>query len=125
MRLIDKQSFIRQKAQENAVDPSGGKILWSRHAVAALVDDELSRFDLEVALQHSHVIEDYPPAHRPLPDCLILAFISVDRPIHAVIAIDDPNDRIFIVTVYIPTDDRWEDEWRMVGPVVKTTQRQN
>jgi hypothetical protein len=112
MQLTGKQSFIRRIARENVYDAVGSKILWSHHAVGALVDDGLSRSDVEVALQHSQVIEDYPPAHRPLPDCLVLTFISASKPIHAVIAIDDTNDRIFIVTVYIPTRDRWENDWR-------------
>ncbi len=112
MLPVEKQSFIRQKARENIGDSIGEKILWSRHAVAALVDDSLSRMDVESALQHGQIIEDYPPAHRPLPDCLIFATLSVGKPIHAVVAIDEPNDRIFVVTVYVPTRERWENDWR-------------
>jgi hypothetical protein len=112
MTVSDKQNYIRQKARENAHDPSGRKVLWSRHAVAALVDDGLLRTDVEAALQHGWVIEDYPPARRPLPDCLVFATLVDGCPIHAVVAIDESNDRIFIVTVYKPTGDRWEDDWQ-------------
>ena len=112
MDFNDKQRFIQEKARDNAFDLAAEKILWSRHGVAALIDDGLSRADVEIALQRSHIIEDYPPTHRPLPDCLVLAVLSPDKPIHAVIAIDEPHDRIFIVTVYIPTNDRWENDWQ-------------
>ena len=112
MPRFSKQQLVRQIALDSTSTSDGGKILWSRHAVAALVDDGLERRDVELALQQCHVIEDYPVAHRPLPDCLVLAFIPPRVPIHAVIAIDELNDRIFIVTVYMPTDDRWEDDWR-------------
>lgn len=112
MAFTDKQDFVRQKAWENTRDPDGEKILWSRHATAALVDDGVDRMGVEAALQDSQVIEDYLPAHRPLPDCLVFATLSEGRPIHAVVAIDESNDRIFMVTVYIPTEDRWEDDWQ-------------
>ena len=116
MQAIEKQTFIRQKAGENLRAPGAGKILWSRHAVAALIDDGLSRMAVEAALREAEVIEDYLPTHRPLPDCLALATLPSNRPIHAVIAIDEFNDRIFVVTVYLPARDRWQDDWRTRKP---------
>jgi len=112
MDKIDKQRFIRQVATRNVHDPDASKVLWSRHAVAALINDHLQRRNVEDALQHCQVIEDYPPSHRPLPDCLVLAILADGRPIHVVAAVDESNDRIFIVTVYIPASDRWEDDWQ-------------
>jgi hypothetical protein len=35
--VIDKQDFIREKARQNADDPEGSKILWSRHAIIGTV----------------------------------------------------------------------------------------
>jgi hypothetical protein len=116
MQTIEKQAFIRMKARENLHIYEARKILWSRHAVAALIDDGLSRIDIEAVLPQAEIIEDYPPTHRPLPDCLVLAMLSSNRPIHAVIAIDESNGRIFIVTVYLPTSDRWQDDWRTRKP---------
>jgi hypothetical protein len=112
MNALDKQSFIRQRVIQNAYDPNASKILWSRHAVAALIDDGLHRTDVERALLHCEVIEDYAPEHRPLPDCLILATLANGGPVHAVIAVDEAHGRIFVVTVYVPTSDRWENDWR-------------
>ena len=68
--------------------------------------------EMESAFRHCEVIEDYPATHRPLPDCLILAWLADGRPLHAVIAIDDHKDRIFVVTVYVPDRERWHDDWR-------------
>ena len=48
---------------------------------------------------------------RPLPSCLVLGFIA-DEPIHAVLAIDKDFDRIFIITIYRPSRERWQDDWR-------------
>jgi hypothetical protein len=107
-----EQDFIQAKAIQNQRDPAAAKILWSRHAVAAIIDDELDRITVEVALSQCEVIEVYPQVHRPLPDCLVLTMLSANKPLHAVIAIDKSSDRIFIVTVYIPTKDKWQDDWR-------------
>jgi len=47
-----------------------------------------------------------------LPDCLVLAFISNGRSLHSVVALDQANDRIFVVTVYRPDKERWENDWK-------------
>lgn len=87
-------------------------MLWSRHATARLIDSGLRRLDVEAALAHCVVIEDYPTAHRPLPDCLVMAYLHAGDPIHVVVAIDEPLERLFVVTVYRPTSERWQDDWR-------------
>ncbi|MFQ5857511.1 MAG: DUF4258 domain-containing protein [Anaerolineae bacterium] len=100
-----KQTFIRRKATER-------KVKWSRHALNELASEPMSVGDVETALQSAEVIADYPHLHRYLPDCLVLAFVSPDEPIHCVVAINEPHDYILIVTVYRPTTQEWEDDWR-------------
>jgi hypothetical protein len=112
MNSLSKQSFIRQKAQENRNDLQGEKVYWSRHAIAEMINDGLNRADVEAALENCEVIEDYPRGHRPLPDCLVLGTLTDARPIHAVVAIDETNDRIFMVTVYLPSTEKWHNDWR-------------
>lgn len=112
MELLEKQTFIRRKARENGESADGTQVYWSRHAITEMVEDQLSRSEVETALQDCDVIEDYPATHRPLPDCLVLGQLESMHPIHAVIAIDEPRDRIFVVTVYRPSAERWEDDWR-------------
>ena len=108
---LDKQRFIQRTARRNRGDVHGSSVLWSRHALAALLDDDLDRRQVEFALENGVVIEDYYAANRPLPDCLVLC-LHHNTPIHAVVAIDEANDRIFMVTVYIPSAERWLDDWR-------------
>ena len=112
MSRLDKEHFIRTKAVENQDSPFGEKILWSRHAIVELLKDGLTRLQVEQALISGEIIEDYPAEHRPLPDCLILSKLGPKVPIHVVVAIDENNDRIFIVTVYLPAKDRRQDDWR-------------
>jgi hypothetical protein len=112
MELLDKQTFIRRKAKENIESVDGTQVYWSRHAITELVQDQLTRAEVETALQNCEVIEDYPATHRPLPDCLVLGHLPSTHPIHVVIAIDQARDRIFVVTMYRPLAERWVDDWR-------------
>ena len=100
-----KQTFIRRKAIER-------QIKWSRHALAELASEPVSVVDVEVALEQAQVIEDYPHLYRYLPDCLILAFVSAGWPIHCVIALNEPQDYVLIVTIYQPDVEEWEDDWK-------------
>ncbi|NHZ72775.1 MAG: DUF4258 domain-containing protein [Aquificales bacterium] len=112
MNLIDKQAFIQKKAAENQQTTNATTVLWSRHAITEAVKDNLSRRDVEGVLLFAEVIEDYPPLRRPLPDCLVLGFLQEHKPVHAVIAVDEPNDCIFIITVYLPAKEKWENDWQ-------------
>ena len=112
MDLLQKQTFIQQKATESLGYGETQKILWSRHAIIELVNDGLRRSDVEKALIDGEIIEDYPEGHRPLPDCLTLGVLPDERPVHCVIAIDTANDRLLVVTVYVPSGERWNDDWR-------------
>ena len=112
MDATSKQDFIRRVARQNQADLVGSKILWSRHAITELANEGWSRGVAEAALQTSEVSEDYLTAHRLLPDCLVLGWLETDEPLHAVIAIDEVTDRLFVVTVYEPSPEEWEDDWR-------------
>lgn len=106
-----KQQFIRDTVHLNENDTEGNYILWSRHAIQELIADNLTRQQVESALRSCEIVEDYPTLHRPLPDCLILGWIMDEEPIHAVIAIDEQQSRILIVTVYRPNKE-WEHDWK-------------
>lgn len=112
MNLADKQTFIRHKAVENHQSPGGTKILWSRHALTETAKDNLSRQEVETALVSAEVIEDYESLRRTLPDCLVLGFLLTRRPVHAVVAVDVHNDRLFMITVYLPAKEKWKNDWR-------------
>ncbi len=56
-------------------------------------------------------VEDYTMKGRPLPGCFVLGFIG-SVPVHSAIAIDRDFDRIFVITVYKPSLERWENDWK-------------
>ena len=106
----EKGRTIRQKSGEHSV-PDNEKILWSVHAVKKLRIEGLRKTRVEDSLKTCELIEDYSQEGRPLPDCLVLGFIDKD-PVHIVVAIDVAFDRILIVTVYRPSTERWENDWK-------------
>lgn len=99
------ETFIRSTAHR------GGAVLGSQRAIGRLVLHRLSRMEVETSLAACTIIEMYPDGHRPLPDCLVLAWLRASDPLHAVIAVDTSNDRVFGVTVYRPDPARWSDDW--------------
>lgn len=112
MATSSKQNAIRRIAYENQSDSGGQKILWSRHGIAELVNEGWTRAELERGLMAGEIIEDYPTLTRPLPDCLVLGLLAQGVVFHAVVAVDAPHDRLFIVTVYRPSVEEWENDWR-------------
>src|SRR3972149_1277452 len=99
------QDFIRLKSIER-------RVKWSKHALNEIAAESFTVGDVEYALHQAEVIEEYPPHHRYLPDCLTLAFVAGGQPIHCVIGVNEPQDYILIVTVYQPNAEEWENDWR-------------
>ncbi len=110
MTIKEKEVFIRKKAKEH-VTGLNEKISWSLHAVTKLRIEGFRKKDIEESLKKCIIVEDYVMEGRPLPGCLVHGFVSA-MPVHAVIAIDKDFDRIFIITVYKPSSERWEDDWK-------------
>jgi hypothetical protein len=106
----EKQRFIHDISSRHSI-PANEKILWSVHAIKKLRAEGLRKALVEESLKACELIEDYHTEGRPLPDCLVLGFISAE-PVHIVVAIDTDFDRILIVTVYRPSVERWEDDWK-------------
>ena len=110
MNSLAKQHFIRETTAKAVDDLSAATILWSRHAIARAVRDQVTRLEAESALIRAEVIENYPASHRALPDCLVLSWLDQQRPIHIVVALDLVNAKLFVVTVYRPAQEKWQDD---------------
>ncbi len=111
MDTTDKEAFIHRTAQAG-IDGARFAVQWSRHALSRLDDHGLDRNDVVAALVDGELIEDYSVVTRPLPDCLVLARLSNNQPIHVVIGLDQDHARILIITVYRPSPDRWKADWK-------------
>ncbi len=112
MNSTTKENLIRQIAALNYASPDKNLVLWSRHATVELANEGWRPANIERALVTGVVIEDYPTRTRRLPDCLVLGFLDLQRPFHAVVALDTDNQRLLMVTVYRPLQEEWSDDWR-------------
>jgi len=82
------------------------------HAIRKLRAERLRTSAVESALTDCALIEDFDFTEgRPLPSCLVLGFVG-NEPIHVVLALDEVFDRIVIVTVYRPSEERWKNGWK-------------
>ena len=89
---------------------SAEKIVWTEHLALRLRERGIKRADVVACILNGEIIEQYPDAY-PHPACLVLAVLEDDnKPIHAVAGIGDGN--LFIVTVYYPTIDKWESDYK-------------
>ena len=104
----EKEAFIRARCATRA---SPDAVMWSVHAVGRMAKLRWLLGNVEMSLAACELVEDYEPAHRGLPDCLVLAFVN-GAPVHAVVAADVPRNRILIVTVYAPSLSRWKHDWK-------------
>ncbi|HMH53688.1 MAG TPA: DUF4258 domain-containing protein [Candidatus Acidoferrum sp.] len=87
-----------------------GRVAWSRHGVVRMQERGIERGDVIEALNGGEVIESYP-GDLPYPSALILGFAR-GRPLHVVVAIDTRTPEAHIITVYEPSPDEFETDWR-------------
>jgi hypothetical protein len=84
----------------------------SMHAEREREADRILVEELEEALRHCTVIEEYPTDPRG-PSCLVLGFVA-GRPIHVVCTIKHDPEELFLITVYDPSQrpEKWTDNFR-------------
>jgi hypothetical protein len=85
-----------------------GRYRYTVHGANQRIARQLTRTDIEDAIQSGEIIEDYPEHHYG-PCCLILGFTRSGRPLHLVCSCRDVVD---IITVYEPDLLAWESDWR-------------
>ena len=56
------------------------------------------------------IIEEYQEDY-PLPSVLISGIAHGNRPLHAVVAIDDESRRLYLITIYEPDPERWSENF--------------
>jgi len=86
---------------------AGDKIALKRHSILRMRQRQISADEVKEALLSCRLIEDYP-TDRPLPSGLVLGYTANDRVIHVVVAIDEDELMLWVITVYEPTNNEWE-----------------
>ena len=78
----------------------------SEHAIDRMLEWGLDVEDVEAALSEGETIEDYADGSR-----LLLGRAGV-RPVHVVVADEEPGGVCTVVTVYEPDPARWDPTFR-------------
>lgn len=89
---------------------SAGRVLWREHARRRAEERRFSPEQVLAALTSGEVIEEYATAY-PFPAALLLA-VAGDRPLHVVAAMAESSEEAYIITVYEPTADKFEADWK-------------
>ncbi len=83
---------------------------YSRHAIERMFQRGLSPATIAAVLQAGEVIASYPE-DTPYPSQLLLGFVP-EQPVHVVVARNPENGACFVVTVYRPDPQLWEEDYK-------------
>ena len=95
-------------ALRNAV--AGGKLVWRKHVLQRLAERDIAQAAVLAVLQDGEKIRDYPE-DRPFPSALFMGHVA-SGPLHVVVALDEAAGTAYIITVYEPTKDVFEPDFR-------------
>jgi hypothetical protein len=87
-----------------------GRIQWQRHSLERMAERRIATTEVKRVLAQGERIEDYPDAY-PLPAALLLGWCG-DRPLHVVAALDRVAATAYVITVYEPTLEHFEPDFR-------------
>jgi len=79
------------------------------HAIERMFQRGIEETDVESVIKFGDIIENYVD-DKPYPSLLVLGFIETIA-LHVVYAKDEENNCI-VITVYKPTLEKWEDDFR-------------
>lgn len=68
--------------------------------------------EFKEAMLHAEIVEYYEDDY-PLPSALILGFTFSGRPLHAVVALDKSSEILWIITLYEPTMELWDKQFKI------------
>lgn len=89
---------IRRKVRQQSYE-------YSLHATDQSILRQISRREVEEAVESGEVIEDYP-SDKYGPSCLIFGRTGTGRPLH-VHCTHPVRERVKIITVYEPSPGEW------------------
>lgn len=90
------------------MDLKGRDLIFRIHAVQRMFERDISVKDVRWVTSEGAVIEDYPE-DTPFPSRLICGWCE-GRPIHVVVAINEEEGSVIVVTVYEPDLDKWDED---------------
>jgi len=89
---------------------SKGHVQWQRHALERIFQRGIGRKEVFEVLEKGEIIEEYPD-DKPWPSALFLGWVGGQQ-IHVVAAYSKELGKIAIITVYEPSLDYFESDFR-------------
>jgi uncharacterized protein YegJ (DUF2314 family) len=86
------------------------KVQWQKHALERILQRGIKRVDVFKVLRKGDVIEEYLD-DKPWPSALFLGWVN-NQPLHVVAAYDGNIKKCAIITVYEPSLDYFENDFR-------------
>ncbi|MGH2404170.1 MAG: DUF4258 domain-containing protein [bacterium] len=90
------------------------RILFRVHAIQRMFRRGIAVEDVRAVLEAGETIERYPD-DTPLPSRLVLGWRGT-RALHVVVADNEPEDKLMVITVYEPDIGQWEPGFRRRRP---------
>lgn len=84
------------------------KIVITTHAEERLNKRKITKREIVECIIKGEIIEQYEQDF-PFASCLIFAIVINNRPIHTVIALDEKEKNIYIITAYEVDQSQWID----------------
>lgn len=91
-------------------------IVISLHGQLRLNERNITVDDVMNAIDNGEIIEQYPEDF-PFPSCLILGLSIHNVYIHIVVSMNE--DKIYLITAYVPGTDKWEADMKTHRQEVK------
>jgi hypothetical protein len=87
-----------------------GCLDWNKHALERALERNISREEVKQVLLTGEIVESYEN-DRPLPSFLVLGWPH-KRPCHVVAAYDRQLNHCYIITVYIPDEEHFYQDFK-------------
>jgi hypothetical protein len=91
-----------------------GKLIFRTHAIQRMFQRRINETEVRYILITGENIEAYPN-DTPYPSRLILGWID-KRPLHIVVADNEPDGETIVITVYEPDEEQWSPDFKRRVP---------
>jgi len=86
-----------------------GAVIITGHAENRIKERGITYGDIVTAIANGVIIEKYPTDY-PNPSVLIFGQDKRGNPLHIVVGIG--SERLWVITAYQPSIDKWENDWK-------------
>ena len=87
------------------------KNYWQKHSLVRMLVRGIYKDEVRNVLLKGNVIEEYQD-DKPYPSMLMLGINEQNQPLHVVASMDKQNRRCYIITVYRPDANHFEDDYK-------------